>query len=63
MKTAYVLCCNDSIKAVVIEDEQRAMEELVRLEKQFVVTYQYYNKTEEDFRNQYYWHLHSVPLL
>lgn len=61
MKTAHVICCNDSVEAVVIGSELKANLECGRLEKK------YYKKHPKLKTNGnyplLYWHVHTVELI
>ena len=66
MNVGYVICCNDSVEAVVVDDEKLAKKELERLAKKhydsfFELTHPM--ETYVAYRRQHYWHIHSVPIL
>lgn len=57
---AYVICCNDSVEAVVLNDKSRAEEKMELLAQA------HYNRNPgnwesyESYRQLCYWHLHDV---
>ena len=67
--TEHIICMNDWMKAVVLDDEEKANKELDRLAKEYYMenkgTLKNYNriKTYEAFRKYAYWHLHSVEVI
>jgi hypothetical protein len=59
MKNAYIICMNDSTKAVVIDDIEKAKVELKKLKKKHHNTYPYCDEYDDVF----FWHLHDVPVI
>lgn len=53
MKTAYVICLNDSIRYVVIDDEERAKAKMAELRDA-------YAKRNPQNRDILYWHIDAV---
>lgn len=65
---AYVICCNDSIEFVVLDDEGKAKEkkeemakvDFERCKRQYILKeWEDYN----EYRSIYYWHLHNVEYI
>ena len=61
MNKAHVICCNDSIEYVVLDNEEQA---LIKLEEIARGKYEKFYKWEfedyEEYRKRLYWHLHTV---
>lgn len=66
---AHVICCNDAIEAVVLDDEDRAKQVLATLKEA------YWERHKESFQESWghkdprrnyearcYWHIHSVDV-
>jgi len=53
---AYVICCNDSVEFVVIDDEARAEAKLQELR----VAYDLKNPPQHKYSAPRYWHIHTV---
>ena len=58
---AYVICCNDNIKHVVLNSEVIATAKLQELKDKFFLDNQFHYKNYEEYEQQCYWHLHNVP--
>lgn len=66
MTVAHVICANDSVEAVVLDDEVKANEEKERLAKEAYARFkreQGRTTSEKEYRQIVYWHLHSVEVL
>jgi len=59
MKTAYVICNNDSIEAVIIDDFQKARSELIRLKED----HHKLSPKCDGYSDIYFWHIHEVPVI
>jgi hypothetical protein len=67
MKNAYVICCNDSIEFIVIDDYEKAEMKLSELRnkyrndwlKKYIDTsmFDFYYK---QYNNSFFWHIHTV---
>lgn len=58
---AFVICLNDAIKAVVLDDPKKANKEMNRLKKEYKEVSHY--QDEETFDHLAYWHTTEVPVL
>ena len=60
--TAYVICCNDAVEFVVLDDKDKAKKTLEALAKDEFDNNRYgvICKDYKDYRSQYYWHIHTV---
>jgi len=59
---AYIICCNDSVELVVLNDEGKAegiKEEMAKADFKRSTTWKDY----EEYRNICYWHLHDVEYI
>jgi hypothetical protein len=56
----YVICCNDGIEYVVMNDEDRAQEILIEMEKSFYVGNMHRFNNWDTYRKQIFWHIHTV---
>jgi hypothetical protein len=66
MTIAHVICANDSVEAVVLDDEVKANEEKERFAKVAFEEHQRHGgraRTEKAYRALVYWHLHSVEVI
>jgi hypothetical protein len=66
--TAYIVCVNDSMQAVILNDQKFAQEQVDVLAKAYFDTrkptgFDGRSMSYTEFRHQYYWHLHEVPVL
>ena len=59
MKTAFILCMNDSTEAVVIDDIEKAKVELEKLKKK----HQKIFSPCKEYNDVFFWHLHDVPVI
>jgi len=59
MSTAFIVCMNDSTLAVIIDDVEKAKDELKRLKKEHhkIVT------PCDEYNDVFFWHLHDVPVI
>lgn len=60
--TAYVLFMNDSPEAVVLDNEEKALEELKKLSKHHFLSY-HHGYSKEEYSIAVCWHIHEVPIL
>jgi len=60
---AFVLCANDGIEAVVLEDEEKANAELLNLKEKHWERFRHSFSSREHFDDMIYWHLHEVPVI
>jgi hypothetical protein len=60
---AYVVCLNDTPKAVVIYYPAKAAEEMDELRKQHYAENKHSYKDFEDYKNCCHWHIMMVPVL
>jgi len=59
-KTAFIICVNDSIRAAVIDDKEKAQSEMNQLKlKDFVTS----SMSKEEYEDIMFWHLHEVKIL
>lgn len=61
VKKAHVICCNNSVKYVVLDDTVKAEEKLEQLsrkdyEEHATPLFEDYN----EYRSSYYWHIQTV---
>lgn len=57
---AYVICINDSIEYVIIDDEEKANSKMKELSMKYYLKNQYVFSSLADYKNRCYWHIHSV---
>jgi hypothetical protein len=59
---AHVICCNDSVKAVVLGDEEKAKEHMEDLSKGYYKKYgpRYWYSSYKQYLQQNKWHIHTV---
>ena len=57
---AHVICCNDSVEAVVLGDHELAKAETQRLKQEYLKRHPWF--TEDEARAGY-WHYHTVDLI
>lgn len=61
---AHVVCCNDSIEAVVIDDINKAIMHKQALSAKHA---KHWNDCDDDnlteYYNKYFWHIHTVDVL
>ena len=62
---AHIICCNDALEYVVIDDLEAAEEKLDKLAKEYweinkLNIIDSFLKDYKDFRKRYYWHIHTV---
>jgi hypothetical protein len=66
-RTAYVICCNDSTEAVVLDDEKRAANMIDPLARVHYARQGQWGgigqRTYKEYRAMFYWHIHLVPVL
>jgi len=67
MNKAYVICANDSVECVSM-DEEKAEGELERIAKERYDATNGFNSfgrkmSYEEYRRQVYWHIHEVPVI
>ncbi len=61
MSTAHVICCNDSVEYVVVDDEAAAEIKKDELSKRdYDTRYKWTYPTYEEYKHTLYWHIHSV---
>lgn len=61
--TAHVICCNDSVEAVVLDDEAKAAAQLEILRQAYYARNKGTWHNEQHYRDVCYWHIHSVSVL
>jgi hypothetical protein len=59
---AHVICCNDSVKAVVLGDEEKAKEHMEKLAKKCWGNNQYIHHYDDyaEYRKYNIWHITTV---
>lgn len=57
---AYVICCNDSVEYVVLDDEEKANKKKEELAEKHFNSCKWSYKDYEEYRKLAYWHLHDV---
>jgi hypothetical protein len=60
---AHVICFNDGVEAVVIDDIDFANSELERLKNKYYEKVKFQFENREQYDQIVYWHIHSVKLL
>lgn len=60
MKTAYVICINDSVEHVVIDDDQLAEKKLAELKAAYWERNKWSFRDLESYEAICYWHIHTV---
>ena len=60
---AHVICINDSIESVVIDDEAKAEVVKEKMAKSYFDKNSYNWKSYEEYRHLCFWHLHTVDVL
>jgi hypothetical protein len=60
MQTAYVICYNDGIDSVVLDNGEKAIEIMEKRQKEYYDKFQWNFKSFEEYEKQVYWHLHKV---
>ena len=58
--TAYVICCNDAVEYVVVNDENLAKEEMAKLKIAYFEKNKWHFKDEESYDTECYWHIHMI---
>jgi len=61
-KTAYVICANDSAKAVVLDDAKRAKEALVEISEKYYNNHRHIYNSKADFENYISWHIQKTEV-
>lgn len=59
---AHVICCNDRIETVVLEDEARAQTILEGLRDRHYEQRRWQHPNFEHYRRIFFWHIHSVTV-
>lgn len=64
MKTAYIICCNDSIEGVCLDEElaKKKMEDLKNYDFKTKWNSRTGRRYTEEEYNIFYWHIHEVQL-
>lgn len=57
---AHVICCNDSVEFVVLNDEAKAKTKLEELRTDYYARHKWHFKNEAEYRIRCYWHIHTV---
>lgn len=60
---AYVICANDSIKGVVLNDKEKALKESEKLADEYFKTHGFNFQDRADYDHLIFWHLHEVEVL
>jgi hypothetical protein len=60
---AYVICANDSIKAVVLDDEEKALKESKKFADEYFKTHSFNFRDRAEYDHLVFWHLHEVEVL
>ena len=68
MKVAYVICCNDSVEAVVADDKRLAEAVLEELKEKGFSNWAtlcscgpyHQDMDRDDYADVYYWHIHTA---
>ena len=60
---AYVICSNDKIETVILNDEKKANKKMEELAKEDYIKKAYHFATYEDYQSIIYWHLHAVDCI
>lgn len=65
---AHIICCNEGMEYIILDNRVKARTTLDELKKQAYITYSEECPNTEDkalnlkeYSKQYYWHLHTVP--
>lgn len=69
-QTAYIICCNDSIEAVILNDgyggksymEELADKRFSEYSKNMGISYKDTFQRKKDYANSHYWHLHIMEV-
>ena len=63
--TAYVVCCNDSVKAVVPYTCTKEQADVIkkRLAREHFDRHPHIKRDYKAYRSIYYWHLHGAPVV
>lgn len=62
-ETALVICANDSIEAVVLNDHQRALDKLHELADKHYANVKFGYTSRHNYNQQIYWHTHEVNII
>lgn len=58
---AHVICCNDSIEYVVLDDEPLAIGKMLELKNAYFERNKWaFNGDQEAYNRRCYWHIHTV---
>ena len=60
---AHVICCNDSVEYVVIDNEQKAIWKMAELKADYFERNKWTFKTEKEYGQRCYWHIHTVDAM
>ena len=60
---AYVICANDSIRGVVLDNEERALKESEKLADEYFKTHGFNFRDRAEYNRLIFWHLHEVEVL
>ncbi len=60
---AYIICCNDSIKAVVVDDGKRAEIEMEKRKKDMYEKQYKWTDSFNEYGSRLYWHIHEQEVL
>lgn len=60
---AFVICVNDSIEGVVLNDEQRALQKMGEIADNHFKTIHHGCSTREEYDNLLFWHLHETETI
>ncbi len=59
---AHVICCNDGIEFVVIDDKEKAKEKLAELRDAYYERNKFAFENQEAYKSQCYWHIYTVKM-
>lgn len=59
MRKAHIICCNDAIKAAILDDKDLAESKMSIMKEEYFDKHQI---TLED-KDTLYWHIHTVDIL
>jgi len=60
---AYIICMNDSMQAVVLKDEAKAITEMENSKKKYWEAISWYYTDYKEYSRAAYWHIHEVEVL
>lgn len=61
--TAYIICMNDSMSAVVLDDEEKAITEMGILKKKYWEKHSWFYTDYKEYSHLAYWHIHEAEVL